>query len=40
VAFAFTFGNQGVDAAAGVYLVIAGSVIALIGGICGMAGKR
>jgi hypothetical protein len=40
VAFAFTVGNQGVDAAAGVYLVIAGSVIALIGGICGMAGKR
>ncbi len=39
VVFAFTVANAGLSLESGVFVVILGTVLALVGGICGMAGK-
>lgn len=39
VVFAITVANAGISLGSGVFVVIAGTVLALLGGICGMAGK-
>ena len=39
IAFAFTVANAGLSLGPGVFIVILGSVLALIGGVCGMVGK-
>lgn len=39
VVFAFTVANAGFSLGSGIIVVILGSILALIGGVCGMAGK-
>jgi hypothetical protein len=39
IVFAFTVANAGLSLESGVFVVILGTILALVGGICGMVGK-
>ena len=39
IVFVFTVANAGLSLESGVFVVILGTILALVGGICGMAGK-